>query len=100
MTNMQMWAIIVGALTPPFLAFVQQPQWSGLVRSTVMVAGAAVDGIITVALSDTINWHNYAQAALMCGVAVVAAYEGFFKPSGIAPHIESQTVVRSNRTDA
>lgn len=87
-----MWSIIVGALTPPLLAIVQQPRWSGFVRSAFMVGAAAIDGIITTWLEGKINWHDYAQAALMCGVAIIAAYHGFWQPTGIAGKIENATV--------
>ena len=92
MTNLQMWSLIVGALTPPLLAVIQQPRWSGLVRSSFMVGAAAVDGVITTLLENNFDWSNWVKSSLMCGVAVIAAYHGIWKPNGVAPAIEKATV--------
>lgn len=88
MSNLQMWAIIVGALTPPLVAFVQQPRWPGWFRSTVMIGSAAVDGVVVAWLQGDLTAHRFIDAALIAGVAIIAAYHGIWKPSGIAPKIE------------
>lgn len=92
MSNLQMWSIILGAITPPVVAFVQQPKWKGtLVRPLIMVGFAALDGIIVAWLQGSLTWNRFTDSALMAGVAIVAAYEGIWKPSGIAPQIEHAT---------
>jgi phage-related minor tail protein len=97
MSNLQMWSIILGAITPPIVAFVQQPKWKGtLVRPLIMVAFAALDGVIVAWLQGALTWNRFTDSALMCGVAIVAAYEGIWKPSGIAPQIEAATSNRNH----
>jgi hypothetical protein len=88
-----MWSIIVGALTPPLLAVVQQPKWPGWLRSTVMLASAAVVGVGTAWLQGTLTFVRFTDSALVAGVAIIAAYHGIWKPSGVAPTIETKTSV-------
>lgn len=95
MTNLAMWSLIVGALTPPLVAIIQQPRWAGWVRSTVMIAAAAVDGVGVAYFQGDFTGKRLLDAALVAGVAIIAAYHGIWKPSGIAPKIENATIATS-----
>lgn len=95
MTHLQMWSIIIGALTPPIAAFIEQPRWKGtIMRPLVMMGFAVLDGIIIAWLQGSLTWARFTDSALMCGIAIVTAYEGIWKPSGIAPEIEAATTKR------
>lgn len=93
MSNLEMWALIVGFILPPILAVVQQPGWAKPVRALVTAVACVAAGIITelVRLNGHWNWDNWLQTTLTIGVAAIAFYHGTWKPTGIAPGIERST---------
>ncbi|MFD3514924.1 hypothetical protein [Streptomyces sp. NPDC058657] len=85
----------VGALLPLLTAIVQRPSWSAEVKKGVAVILALVAGVVTVAASG--GWGQFQHGALTFATltAVLAAsqttYDLFWKPSKIAPLVESAT---------
>lgn len=91
LSNLAMWSLIVGALTPPLLAVVQQPRWPSGLRALFMVAAAVVDGIVVAWLQGNLDFARFTNSALVAGVAIITAYHGLWKPTGVAPAIEAST---------
>lgn len=93
MTQLQMWSLIVGTLMPPLMAIIQQPKWSQPLRSLVMVGSSILVGAGTAFFEDGQNFHGKTilQSVLVVAVAAIATYHGFWKPTGIAPKIETAT---------
>ncbi|NUL21861.1 hypothetical protein [Streptomyces lunaelactis] len=85
----------VGAVLPLLTAIVQRPAWSAEVKKVVAVVLALVAGVATVAASG--GWEQFQQGTLAFATitAVLAAsqttYDLIWKPSKVAPAIESVT---------
>ncbi|WP_445520378.1 hypothetical protein [Streptomyces sp. NEAU-174] len=85
----------VGALLPLITALVQRPAWSAEVKKMVAVVLALVAGVITVATSG--GWEQFQHGTMTFATitAVLAAsqstYDLIWKPSKVAPAIESAT---------
>lgn len=67
------WGLIVGVLLPPFIAVLQQPQWSDTTRRVVAVVVSAVAGFITCVLTKQVDLDNvFADpSALIATIAAV-----------------------------
>lgn len=91
LSNLAMWSIIAGALTPPIVAIVNRSHWPRGLKSVVMIAAAVVDGIVVSWLQGDLNFARFANSALIAGVAIITAYYGIWKPTGVAPAIEAST---------
>ncbi|MER5482632.1 hypothetical protein ABT024_05360 [Streptomyces sp. NPDC002812] len=85
----------VGALLPLFTAIVQRPEWSVRAKKIVAVAVAFIGGVITVASVGGLEQFQHGLPTLATIGAVIAAsqsaYDLVWKPSGIAPTVETAT---------
>jgi hypothetical protein len=90
LSNLAMWSLIVGALTPPLLSVVQQPRFARL-RPVLMIGAAITDGVVIAWLQGNLDFARFTNSALIAGVAIITAYHGIWKPSGISPAIEKKT---------
>lgn len=85
----------VGAFLPLITAIVQRPSWSTEVKKIVAVVLALVAGVVTVATAG--GWEQFQHgtltfAAIMSVLAASqATYDLVWKPSKVAPAIESVT---------
>ena len=90
-SHVAQWAFVVGFFAPLGLAFIQQSGWSKLVRSATTLAVAAIAAIPTAYFAGDLTGQTWTAAALIILVATIATYQGWWKPSGIAPRIEVAT---------
>ncbi|MFP3990979.1 hypothetical protein U9R90_26635 [Streptomyces sp. E11-3] len=85
----------VGAFLPLLTAIVQRPAWSADVKKVVAVALALVAGVVTVAASGGVDQFQHGTLTFATLAAVLAAsqstYDLIWKPSKVAPAIESVT---------
>lgn len=93
MSNLEMWSLIVGFLLPPVLAFVIQTGWSQRLQSVVAFAAAAVAGAATAYFQGELTKERFVESGLFVLVTTIATYKGFWKPTGVAPAIETKTNV-------
>lgn len=91
MTNLAMWATIVGFLAPPVIAIIQQSKWSNRVRAVVTFLLALVAGAGTAYFQGDLTGKRFVEAAMIVFVAAIAAFYGFWKPTGVAPKVEETT---------
>lgn len=92
-TDAQMWALIVGFLSPLLIAVVQQPRWSNRFRVLVTVVWSAVAGAGTAYFAGEFSGRGVVSAGLVVCVTAIATYSNLWKPSRIAPMIEAKTTV-------
>lgn len=89
----------VGTLLPLLTAVVQRPAWSAKAKKVVAVVAALVAGIGTVAANG--GWgqfqHGQLTAATLGGVLMASqtSYDLLWKPSKLAPWIESMTTKKA-----
>lgn len=95
MTDLEMWALLVGVAIPPLVAIIQQPRWPNWFRAVVSVAASVVAGFITTYLTlESALWEQgMIHAMLLVGVASWASYRNFWKPTTVAPVIEAKTTI-------
>lgn len=91
MTDVQMWALIVGFLSPAAIALVNRPTWSSFARTSVMVATSTAVGLGTSYFAGDFAGHNIVTNALIAATGAIASYKGIFQPTGIAAAIERLT---------
>jgi hypothetical protein len=91
MTNVQMWAIIVGFFSPLVVALIQQPTWSLKLRAVVGFLAAAVFGTGTAYFAGDFNGASLVSGILLVLVSAIASYKGLWQPTGVAPRIETAT---------
>ena len=92
MSNLQMWSLIVGFLTPLLTAAVQQPKWTSRTRALVQVAVAIVIGAGTAWFNDQIDsTKGVTTAILVVLVASMSSYESVWKKTGATAKIEQAT---------
>lgn len=97
LSNLAMWSLILGFVSPPVLAFIQQPGWSERTRSFVAFLFSALVALGTLYFDDTLGFKaaldldNYVTALLLTFVTTISTYRNFWKPNGAAPAIEAAT---------
>lgn len=94
MTNIEMWSMIVGFALPPALAVVQQTGWSPRLRAVVAFLACLAAAVGTVLVQqDGWDTQKWVESSLLILVTALATYRNFWKPTGIAPAIETKTNV-------
>lgn len=91
MSNLEMWALVVGFFLPPALAIVQQAKFSDPVRAAIAFVACALAGAGTAYFQGDLTGRRFVEAGLVVLVAAVSTYHGFWKPVAVAPAIEKAT---------
>ncbi len=86
-----MWSLIVGFLLPPVLAILMQSKWPTQFQAIVAFVACAVAGAGTAYFQGDLTGRRFLEAGLVVLVASIATYHGFWKPTKVAPAIESRT---------
>jgi hypothetical protein len=93
MSNLEMWALIVGFALPPALSVLIQTGWSQRLQSVVAFLACAVAGAGTAYFQGDLTGRRFVEAGLVILVTTIATYKGFWKPTGVSPGIETTTNV-------
>lgn len=91
MSNLEMWALVVGFFLPNVVALVVQSGWSQRLQAVAafVVCGVAAAG--TAYFQGDLTGRRFVEAGLVILVTTIATYKGFWKPTGVAPAIETKT---------
>jgi hypothetical protein len=90
--DLTMWSLLVGAAAPTVIALVQRPTWPDWLRSVTTASFCLVAGAVTAYLNgDLTNGRSLVSAILLVLITTLSTYRGFWKPTGVAPAIESVT---------
>ncbi len=93
MSDLEMWALIVGFALPPVLSVVLQSDWSARLKSVVAFLACALAGAGTAYLQGDLTGERFVEAGLVILVTAIATYKGFWRPTGVSPAIETKTNV-------
>ena len=93
MSNIEMWALVAGFLSPPVIALIQQTHWREQLRALLTFVWSLVLGAITLWINGGFTGHRYVEVALTILVTAIATYKGLWKPTSIAPKIEAATTI-------
>jgi len=91
MSNLEMWALIVGFLLPPALSIIIQTGWSEQVQAIVAFLACALAGAGTAYFQGDLTGERFVEAGLVVLVTTIATYKGFWKPTKVSPTIEAAT---------
>lgn len=90
-SDAQMWALIVGFVSPLLIAVVQRPSWSGPRRTAVAIGWSFVSGGVTAYFADELTGRSLVSCFLVVAVTAIASYQSIWVPTKIAPWIEAKT---------
>ena len=93
MSNLEMWALIVGFVLPPVLSVVQQSSWSPRLRAVMAFIACALAGAGVAYFQGDLTGRRFVEAGLVVLVTALATYRNFWKPTGISPAVEVKTNV-------
>ena len=91
MSNLEMWALIVGFFLPIVIAFLVQSGWSQRLQAVAAFVVCAVAAAGTAYFQGDLTGRRFVEAGLVILVTTIATYKGFWKPTGVAPGIEEKT---------
>lgn len=91
MSNLEMWALIVGFLLPPALSIVIQTGWSEQIQAGIAFLACALAGAGTAYFQGDLTGERFVEAGLVVLVTTIATYKGFWKPTKVSPTIEAAT---------
>jgi hypothetical protein len=94
--DLAMWNLIVGFISATVvLPVIQQPTWTARTRSAVTFVYSVIAGLGTAYFTGAFEHFTDVRAGitsvLFTLVAAITSYQGFGKPTGIAPGIEAAT---------
>ena len=86
--------LAIGGVAMPFLiALINQTHWNTKLRGLVAFALCLGAAAILAAVHGTLTLANWRDTAILVTGAAMVMYHALWKPSGIAPAIESATTV-------
>jgi VIT1/CCC1 family predicted Fe2+/Mn2+ transporter len=93
--NLVQLSAFIGVFFPIVAALVKQQGWSSRVNSIVATLLAGVTGVVVAAQSaEGLSLETWGTSAIAIFVAAVAAYAGFYNPTGIDTAIKNATSVK------
>ncbi len=94
MSTLQMWSLVAGFCIPPVLAILIQSKWSPKLKAIVAFIVALVVATVTTWIQlGGFHGRPWVESALTVLVAAIATYHGLWRPTGVAPTIETATNV-------
>jgi len=90
-TQLTQVAALVGTFLPLLIAVIQRQNWRNSFRVVVGVAACAVAAVVVSYTKGTLNLHDLATSGFIIFTLTKTTYLAVWKPSGIAPTIESAT---------
>ncbi len=92
-TTVAQWSALVGFFLPFLMALILQSQWSAALKSFLAFGVALAAAVPTAYLSGDISGKDWFTSAVVILSVALATYQGFWKPTGIAPTVERTTNV-------
>jgi hypothetical protein len=72
-----------------------QTHWQTALKAAVAFVACAIAAVPTAYLAGDLNGSDWFTSAVVILTIAVATFQGFWKPTGIAPAIEANTNVSS-----
>jgi len=95
MTNLAMWALIVGFFLPVVISIIVQTSWTTALKASVAFVVCLIAGAGTAYFAGDLDGKDWITASLMIMVTALTTYSQFWKKTGIAPKLESATSASS-----
>lgn len=91
MTDLAMWALLVGFFLPVVLSVLVQTGWDSRVKAFVAFVVCALAGAGTAYFEGDLTGREWVSASLVVLVTALTTYRNFWKPTGISDGIEKRT---------
>ncbi len=91
MSDLEMWSLLVGVIAPPVVALIQQPSWTRPMRAIVTFLICLLLGAGTSYFMGHLTGKTWISCTLLILVATYSSYVALWKPTKIAPAVESAT---------
>jgi chromate transport protein ChrA len=83
---------ILGFIMPPVIAFINQERWGSALKGVVAFVICLLASLGAEIWQDhELNWHDWRNLMIVVFSSAIFFYHQFFKPTTIAPAIESAT---------
>jgi VIT1/CCC1 family predicted Fe2+/Mn2+ transporter len=92
-SDLELYALLVGFFLPLALSIIQQSSWSTRLRAVVAFVACLVAGAGTAYFQGDLTGRRFVSATLLVLVTALATYRNLRKSTGIAPAIETKTNV-------
>lgn len=96
MTDAQMYAAIIGFFLPLIMSVIIQMGWSKQLQAVLLFTVVVLVSLGTLYFTGQLEGKTLISNVLYTFVTAIAAYHGLWKPSQVAPAIESVTNVSSS----
>lgn len=83
--------IIVGFVSPTVISVINRPTMSAQNKAFITFGFCVVVGFLTALFMGQLTVEDITSSILLTFVAAITAYNGLFKPTGIAAKIEEKT---------
>jgi hypothetical protein len=94
MTDTASFDLAIGGAVMPFLiAIINQATWNPKLKGVVAFALCLGAAALLAALHGTLTLTNWRDTAILVTSAAMVMYHALWKPSGLAPAIETATTV-------
>lgn len=96
MTDTASFDLALGGVAMPFLiAIVNQASWNPKLKGLVAFGACLGAAALLAALHGTLTFTNWRDTAIIVTGAAMVMYHALWRPSGLAPAIESATTIGS-----
>lgn len=93
--NLVQISAFIGVFFPILAALVKQQGWSQRANAIVAAVLAGITGVVVAAQSaEGLSLETWGTSAIAIFVAAVAAFAGFYKPTGLDEAIKNATSVK------
>jgi hypothetical protein len=91
LTDAELWTAAVAFFAPLAISVIQQSKWSERTQSLVAFGFYFVVALVSTFLAGMLDLGNLVRALLLVFLVASVSYKTLWKPTGVAPAIESAT---------
>jgi TctA family transporter len=91
LTTLDRWSMLVGTFLPLLIAVVNRQRWAGWAKLLMASVACLAASAVTVYLNGKFDTRDWVGSLILVAFFAFASYQWAWKPSGVAPKIESAT---------
>lgn len=88
---------VIGFFLPPLIAVIQNLHWKTSFKTLIAFLVYVAVSIIKLSVEQRLDWSHFQLTFLLIMFTSVAAFQGGWKPSGIALAIEKATTTKKRK---
>jgi uncharacterized membrane protein YgdD (TMEM256/DUF423 family) len=91
MTDAQMYAAVIAFFLPLLMSVIIQTGWDKRIQAILLFVAVLIVSVGTLFFTGQLEGRSLISSILLTFVTAIAAYHGLWKPTQVAPAIESAT---------